>query len=111
MAGVLWRAFGRQASARTLLEAFNRGNEQSRMLAGMSLVRAGGRSFELIEEEIAAGRATPKDLRLLPDIDAGRARRVLTGIADADGELAGPARECLDTLDRIDASDETESYS
>ena len=51
-AGVLWRLFGRRASARTLLEAFAADNEQNRMLAGISLVRAGQRSFDLIENEI-----------------------------------------------------------
>ena len=69
MAGVLWRLFGRRASAATLLEAFAADNEQNRVLAGMSLVRAGGRTFDLIESEIAAGRASPRVLRLLPDID------------------------------------------
>jgi radical SAM superfamily enzyme with C-terminal helix-hairpin-helix motif len=107
MAGLLWRLSGRPASGDTLLEAFQGSDEQNRMLAGMSLVKAGERSFQLIEEQIAAGRATPRVLRLLPDIDESRARRVLSSVANTDGELSGVAGECLETLDRIAALDDT----
>ena len=105
MAGVLWRLFGRRASAATLLEAFAADNEQNRMLAGMSLVRAGGRTFDLIETEIAAGRASPRVLRLLPDIDHERARAVIAPVAAGEGELATAAQACLETLDRIEADE------
>jgi radical SAM superfamily enzyme with C-terminal helix-hairpin-helix motif len=104
-AGVLWRLFGRRASAETLLEAFATGSEQSRMLAGMSLVRAGERSFDLIASEIEAGQASPGVLRLLPDIDHERARDVIAPVAAGEGELAAAARECMGTLDRIEADE------
>lgn len=105
MAGVLWRGFGRGKSARTLLEAFSGDNEQNRMLAGMSLVRAGERSFDLLEKEIASGRAVPSLLRLLPDIDHERARTVITPLAAGEGEIASAARDCLAMLDRIEADE------
>lgn len=105
MAGVLWRTFGRGKSAGTLLDAFSGDNEQNRMLAGMSLVRAGERSFDLLEKEIAAGRAEPTLLRLLPDIDHDRARTVITPLAAGEGEIAVAARDCLAMLDRIEADE------
>ncbi|MDJ0812416.1 MAG: hypothetical protein QNJ23_01710 [Woeseiaceae bacterium] len=110
MAGALWRTLGLATSANTLLEAFAGENEQSRMLAGMSLVRAGKRTFDLIENEIAAGRASPRLLRLLPDIDHVRARHVIAPIAAGEDELAAAARECVATMDRIEA-DEAQGYS
>jgi len=73
------------------------------MLAGISLVRAGNRSFDLVEEKIARGEVTESALRLLPDIDEGRARKLLDSVVASEGELSGTARECLDTLDRIEA--------
>jgi hypothetical protein len=105
MAGALWRTLGLRKSASTLLEAFTGGNEQSRMLAGMSLVRGGARSFDLLEQEIAAGRASPTLLRLLPDIDHERARTLITPLAAGEGEFASVARDCLAMLDRIEADE------
>lgn len=82
-------------------------NEQNRMLAGMALVKAGRRSFELIEKKIAAGQASARVIRLLPDIGGAKARAVLSEIADGEpGEIRDAARECISLLDRIDALDE-----
>ena len=105
MAGALWRTVGLARSGRTLLEAFSGEDEQNRMLAGMSLVGAGDRSFDLIEDEIEAGRAVPDVLQLLTDIDHDRARAVITPLAQGDGQLASAATECLATLDRIEADE------
>lgn len=102
-AGLMWRLFGTRWSAETLLDAMSGENEQNRMLAGISLVRAGNRSFDLVEEKIARGEVTESALRLLPDIDEGRARKLLDSVVASEGELSGTARECLDTLDRIEA--------
>lgn len=102
----MWRLFGRRQSAETLFEAMSGTNEQNRMLAGISLVKAGRRSFKFIEQKIAAGDATPTLIRLLPDIDACAARDVLTRVVGNQGELAETASECIDTLDRIEALDE-----
>lgn len=74
------------------------------MLAGISLVKAGQRSFDLIENRIKAGKASAPVIRLLPDIGGERARGVLEKIASGDeSELQETARECVDLLDRIDA--------
>ena len=79
-------------------------SEQNRMLAGMSLVKAGQRSFDLIEKKIAAGEAPPPLVRLLPDIDALKSRPVLDQLACREsGELQETAKQCIDLLDRIEA--------
>jgi len=76
------------------------------MLAGISLVKSGRRSFEFIVQKVDAGSATPPVIRLLSDIDASAARDVLNRVVDSQGELAETARQCIDTLDRIEAFDE-----
>jgi len=103
-AGASWRMFGSRRAAETLLRAMSADDEQSRMLAGMSLVKAGQRSFDLIEEKVAAGEAAAPVVRLLPDLGGAKARAVLGKIAAGDpGELQDTAKECLNLLDRMDA--------
>ncbi len=105
-AGTSWRLFGSARAAETLLAAMSSDDEQNRMLAGMSLVRAGQRSFDLIQEKFEAGEANARVIRLLADIDPQRARPLLEKIAgDGPSELTATARECIDLLDRIDALD------
>lgn len=78
-------------------------DEQNQMLAGMSLVKAGQRSFDLIQNRIEAGLASARIVRLLPDIDTERARPVLERIVRGEsGEMNDAARECIELLDRID---------
>ena len=102
MAGTSWRLFGSRRAAETLLEAMSGNDEQNRMLAGMSLVKAGQRSFSLIAEQIEAGQATPATVRLLPDIGGEDARPILEQLAEkTSGEIRKAATECLDLLDRI----------
>lgn len=104
VAGASWRLFGSRRAAEILLDAISGDDEQNQMLAGMSLVKAGQRSFELIEQKIASGEASVPVIRLLPDIDGPRSRGVLEKIASGDQrELQETARECIDLLDRIDA--------
>ncbi|MDH3578487.1 MAG: hypothetical protein OEO71_11815 [Gammaproteobacteria bacterium] len=103
-AGASWRMFGSRRAAETLLRAMSVDDEQSRMLAGMSLVKAGQRSFDLIEEKVEAGEAPAAVIRLLPDIDGKKARAVLDRIAAREsGEMRVAAKECIDLLDRMDA--------
>lgn len=102
-AGVMWRLFGARSSADTLLEAVSSQDEQNRMLAGMSLVKAGDKSFDLIEDQIDTGEATPSAVRLLPDIDLHRARDVMEKVATRGGDLVETATECIDTIDRIES--------
>lgn len=108
-AGVAWRAFGSDGAGVTLLEAVSGDDEQERMLAGMSLVKAGERSVALIEQAHASGRATVPMVRILADLGGLRARRLLTEIAEEPGPLADAAADSLDLLDRIDALGETDT--
>ncbi len=105
-AGLMWRLFGTRRSAETLFDAMSGESEQNRMLAGISLVKGGRRSFDFIEQKVEAGDATPPVIRLLSDIDASAARDVFNRVVDSQGELAETARQCIDTLDRIEAFDE-----
>lgn len=103
-AGVWWRMFGSRRAGDALLAAVSDGDEQARMLAGMALVKAGQRSFDLIQQKIEAGQVSENELRLLPDIDGLRARKLLEPIAcGEDGELQKAAQECVDLLNRIDS--------
>lgn len=81
-------------------------DEQHRMLAGMSLVRAGRRSFDLIETKVRAGDASAPALRLLADIDPPRARGVMKRVVDeGPADLRDAACDCLELIDRIEASE------
>jgi hypothetical protein len=105
-AGFAWRAFGWSGAGATLLEAVAGGGEQERMLAGMSLVKAGERSLDLIEEAYTSGNATPQMARLVADIGGPRSRPMLAAMASEAGPLADAATESLNLLDRIDRLDE-----
>lgn len=101
-AGIAWRLFGSRKSGSLLLQAIGGDDEQNRMLAGMSLVKAGDRSFRLIEEEINDENASVSLIRLLPDIGGEEARKLLEGIAASGShELSEAATECIDLLDRM----------
>ena len=107
VAGMFWRLFGTRRSGALLLDAFTTGSEQNRMLAGMSLVRAGDRSFDLIERKISEGDGEASLVRLLPDIDDQRSRPTLARLADGtDPEVAAVANQCLAAIERQDSVDQ-----
>jgi hypothetical protein len=108
-AGTAWRAAGRPGAGRVLLEAVAGEDEQERMIAGMSLVKAGERSIDLIERAVADGAATPATVRLLADLGGPRARELLAAIASHSGELGRAAAESLELLNRIDGLDAGET--
>lgn len=101
LAGLAWRTFGTRRSGEVLLRVMRGGVEQNRMLAGMSLVKAGERSVDLIEQAVSAGDAGPGAIRLLADLESPRARALLERIAGEDGTERGEAaRACLKQLER-----------
>jgi radical SAM superfamily enzyme with C-terminal helix-hairpin-helix motif len=101
-AGIAWRLYGSRNGASLLLQAMASDNEQNRMLAGMSLVKAGDRSLRLIETEIDGKKASAALIRLLPDIGGEGARELLQDIAASDSrEIAAAATECIDLLNRM----------
>lgn len=103
LAGMSWRMLGSSSAGESLLDAMGSQDEQSRMLAGMSLVKAGRKSVDLIEQAIRSGRASPGMIRLLADIGGSKARRLLEEAARGDADtLTQAARESLDLLQRIE---------
>ena len=102
-AGVAWRTVGYEDAGETLLEAVSGDSEQERLLAGMSIVKAGERSIGLIGKARESGRLTPTVVRLLADIGGPRSRVLLTEIAAEPGRLAEAAVASLDLLDRMEA--------
>ena len=101
-AGASWRLFGSARSGERLLAAMAGDDEQNRMLAGISLVKAGQRSLDLIKKKIADGEATAPAIRLLPDIAGERSRGLLEQVAAGKpGVEADAATESLELLDRI----------
>lgn len=104
LAGTKWRMLGSDSAGQTLLEAMDTGDEQQRMLAGMSLVKAGGKSVELIKRAIDARQANPALVRLLADFDQQEARAILRQVAENNtGELKAAAEQSLALLQRIDS--------
>jgi len=104
MAGASWRLFGSRRAGETLLEALSGDDEQNRMLAGMSLVKAGQRSLRLIENKLNDEKGSVPLIRLLPDVGGEDARDLLEKIAARNsGDMAEAATECIDLLDRVKA--------
>ena len=102
VAGLSWRLFGSRRAGATLLQAMLEEDEQNRMLAGMSLVKAGQRSLRLIENRINDEKGSVPLIRLLPDIGGEEARDLLEVIAARKSDnMAEAATECIDLLDRI----------
>ena len=102
-AGVAWRTVGSESAGYALLEAFSGDDEQEKMLAGISLVKAGDRTVDLIEKARQSGRLTPQVVLLLADIGGPRSRGLLTQIATDEGPVATAAAESLQALDQIEA--------
>ncbi len=106
LASTTWRMLGTKNAGQTLLNAMSGEDEQESMLAGMSLVKAGDRSIDLIQEAIASNCASPAIIRLLADLDGPKARLILKEIAAGESvELKYAAEQSLDLLKRIDGLD------
>ncbi len=101
-AGVAWRTVGAESAGNTLVRTFESGDEQDRTLAGMSIVKAGERSIDLIEKARSEGHLTPSLVRLLADIGGPRSKGLLTEIAAGDGPVAAAANDSLDLLSQIE---------
>jgi radical SAM superfamily enzyme with C-terminal helix-hairpin-helix motif len=103
LAGTAWRTFGTNDAGQMLLEAMSAGDEQERMMAGMSLVKAGDRSIGLIQSAIASNRASPAIIRLLADLGGSKARSILNEVATGEPcDLKNAAVQSLELLNRID---------
>jgi hypothetical protein len=101
-AGLAWRTVGSESAGYALLEAFSGADEQEKMLAGISLVKAGERSIGLIEKAGKTGRLTPDVVRVLADIGGTKSRTLLTELSDSAGPVGTAATESLQVLDQIE---------
>jgi hypothetical protein len=101
-AGLAWRTVGSESAGYALLDAFSGDDEQEKMLAGISLVKAGERSTDLIEKAAKTGRLTPDVVPLLADIGGPRSRALLNELSGEAGPVATVARESLQVLDQIE---------
>jgi hypothetical protein len=101
-AGVAWRTVGYESAGEDLIEAFTSDDEQNRVLAGISLVKAGERSIDLIEKARSTGSLTPELVRLLADIGGPKSQALLRDLADEKGPVADAAIESLELLERIE---------
>jgi hypothetical protein len=102
-AGLAFRTIGSERAGYTLLDAFTSDDEQEKMLAGISLVKAGERSIDLLDEARKTGRLTPEAVRLLADIGGSRSRALLDEISASEGPVAAAATESLQVLDQIES--------
>lgn len=101
-AGVAWRAVGSKSAGKELLKAFKSDDEQKRTLAGISLVKAGDRSVDLIRQAKARGRLTPELVRVLADIGGPKSKALLSDLAAGKGPVADAAVESLELLEHIE---------
>ncbi|HEX2403669.1 MAG TPA: hypothetical protein VHM29_03120 [Acidimicrobiia bacterium] len=102
-AGLAFRSVGSEGAGYTLLDAFSGDDEQEKMLAGISLVKAGERSIDLVDKARKTGRLTPEVVRLLADIGGPRSRALLTEISAGEDSVAIAATESLQVLDQIES--------
>lgn len=93
-AAVAWRTFGVHSAGRTLARALGTG-QQEKTLAGMALVRAGGRSVQVIEQELKACGKARVTVHVLADIGTDDAYLLLARIATGRGAAADLARDIV----------------
>jgi len=101
-AGSAWRLTGLAAAGRALLAAVTGPDPDDRVLAGILLTRAGGRSVPLISKALAVG-TDPVDLAdILASIGTDTARAALeTAAGSPRRDVAAAAGNALHTLDQI----------
>ena len=100
--GAAWRVAGMAWAGRNLIDAFVRGNDDERTLAGMSLVQAGDRSLPLVVEAIASGSDPVELVDVISSIGTDDARNALTRLTDsADPATTAAAVSALQDFDEI----------
>jgi hypothetical protein len=105
-AGLAFRTIGSEGAGYTLLDAFSSDDEQEKMLAGISLVKAGERTVDLIDKARRTGRLTPEAVRMLADIGGSRSRALLDEISAGEGSVAAAAADSLQVLDQIESMED-----
>ena len=95
----LWRLSGWRAAGRRLVEALGSEDENVRTIAGMFLVKAGGKAKPLLEEALAKRQSLPLVLTILGDIgDRQSAAKLRPFTQDPDPQVAKAAQDALKAL-------------
>lgn len=95
----LWRATRVRFLGRPVLRALTSTNENLRMIAGMSLVRAGRLAEPLLEEALDRRENLPAVLTILADIGDTRVESQIRGFsAHEDPRVAEAAKQALRVL-------------
>ena len=94
-----WRLSGWRAVGRRLVEALDSEDENLRTIAGMFLVKAGGKAKPLLEEALAKRQSLPLALTILGDIgDHQSAAKLRPFAQDRDPQVARAAQDALRVL-------------
>lgn len=94
-AAAAWR-LGSRAAGRRLVAGLSAGDEDSRLIAGMLLVKAGTRAVPLLAEELRRPRNLPHLLRVIGDAAPQAFTAELERFAEADDEaVRHAARDAL----------------
>lgn len=97
--GALWRGAGVESAGRALVHALGNEDENLRTIAGMLLVKAGGRSVPLLEEALLRRENLPMTIPVLADIgEPSTAATLEAFVADPDPKVATAARDALRLL-------------
>lgn len=95
----LWRQSGWRAAGRRLVAALGSEDEDIRTIAGMLLVKAGGKAKPLLEEALAKRQSLPLVLTILGDIgDRQTAAKLQPFTQDPDPQVARAAQDALKVL-------------
>ena len=95
----IWRWTKFPWAGRVLVRALGSTNGNVRMIAGMFLVRAGGRAENLLEESLARRENLPMVLSVLADIGDRKVEPRIRELAeDRDPQIAEAAKNALSVL-------------
>lgn len=97
-AGPLWRLAGVTRAGDLLVESFEQGDEQTRALSGMFLVKSGDRTVDLLAARADDGTLEPETVGLIADVGTERARSALQRLASTPGPISDVASARLDLL-------------
>lgn len=98
-ANAVWRSTGLRSAGRVLVDALGSPDEDARTIAGILLVRAGGRSEPLLLEAAGRRECLPMALAVLGELGDPAVEPVLAGyLDDPDPEVAEAARNALEIL-------------
>jgi hypothetical protein len=100
-AGAAWRITHAPRLGRALVKAVEQGDEDTRTIAGMLLVRGGEHGRRLVAEALQRGSESEELVTVLQSIGDVAAEEDLRRLASQDRPIAGAARRALAELQEI----------